>query len=73
MSSSKDPEAAFGQAIKDSSERLFREVKSNVVDGVYSEEEGSRIIMGAALLLVMLGDALGEDADKISNPFLDVH
>lgn len=68
-----ESDIAFGEAIKESSERLFQEVKANVVDGVYSEEEGSRIIMGAAMFLVMLGDALGSDADKVSNPFLDTH
>ena len=68
-----DKEFNFGKAVKVASENLFREVKSNVVDGVYSEEEGSRMIMGAALFLIRLGDALGEEGNKIDNPFLDLH
>lgn len=73
MSDMKDADLAFGNAVRTASELLFLEVRANVRDGVYSEEEGTRIIMGAATFLVMLGDALGEEGKKIDNPFLDLH
>jgi len=73
MSDSNSSDVAFGNAISEASEKLFGEVRSNVAAGVYSEEEGSRIIMGAAMFLIRLGDALGEADGKLKNPFLDLH
>lgn len=66
-------EAQLGKAVQVASDALFKEVKVNVRDGIYSEEEGSRIIMGAALFLVMLGDAFGGDPTKIDNPFWELN
>jgi len=68
-----EEELKFGVAIQISSERLFSEVREAVVAGVYSEDEGSRMIMGAATFLIMLGDALAEEGHKIKNPLLELN
>jgi len=60
-------------AIEKASEAISLEVNLNVRDGIYSEEDGSRIIMGAAMFLVALGDLLKEKGTKIDNPFWDLN